>query len=409
MVRPSGRRGDDDLGLVTDRTGRVEGRTVTASTRGVRGRHSTSNLSITPTPFAHGFHHGIGEAGYSTQPLAVPFRSRPPLQPHLSHTPVPYEPYRSAHPPSHPTDTIYDPYLHAPTTIGFLRVIGLLARNKKESDPYIFRERRRREVMMMVMVVMMIRMRVMMMERSSPICCTCSTSSGLDRRPRHGKGKGLRSRNKRPEVAHDVPAPIQKRKKVNASDWEQTGAVERDRGLLKCRSRYMALTGWDLTDSQAQPLASGSGVDILVFSHVCTPFRHSSEECKPYIQMFLTIGYKNENKLLDIRLRLDMMTTDEVQWIPYRTQDIRVGYPHGTESWTSVPAIPASSCTDDCIGWYLSRTHPRIQNPENIPSGYNVLVAPTMPLKALLDLIACEFFIDRILMVMSLDVRFEIY
>ncbi|KAI5652238.1 hypothetical protein M9H77_29425 [Catharanthus roseus] len=33
MVRPSGRRGDDDLGLVTDRTGRVEGRTIIASSR----------------------------------------------------------------------------------------------------------------------------------------------------------------------------------------------------------------------------------------------------------------------------------------------------------------------------------------------------------------------------------------
>ncbi|KAI5673600.1 hypothetical protein M9H77_13964 [Catharanthus roseus] len=134
MVRPSGRRGDDDLGPVTDRTGRVKGRTVTVLSRGVRERHSTSYFSFTPTPLAPGFHHGIG------------------------------------------------------------------------------------------------------------------------------------SRNKRPEVARDVPAPTQKRKKVKASDWEQTGAAEggpvdpelipsygghvagliwrgQDRGLLKCRSRYMALTG----------------------------------------------------------------------------------------------------------------------------------------------------------------------
>ncbi|KAI5681758.1 hypothetical protein M9H77_02986 [Catharanthus roseus] len=117
MVQPSGRRGGDDLGPVTDRTTRVEGRTVTALSRGVKGRHSTSDLPVTPTPFAPGFHHGTGEAGYSTQPPAVPFRSRTPLQPHLSHTPVPYEPYGSAHPPSHPTDTVYDPYLHAPTIV----------------------------------------------------------------------------------------------------------------------------------------------------------------------------------------------------------------------------------------------------------------------------------------------------
>ncbi|KAI5666019.1 hypothetical protein M9H77_15872 [Catharanthus roseus] len=78
MVRPNGRRGDDNLGPVTDR---------------------------------------IGEAGYSTQPPTVPFRSQPPLQPYLSQTPVPYEPYGFAHPPSHLTDTVYDPYLHAPTVV----------------------------------------------------------------------------------------------------------------------------------------------------------------------------------------------------------------------------------------------------------------------------------------------------
>ncbi|KAI5654929.1 hypothetical protein M9H77_32116 [Catharanthus roseus] len=38
MVQPGARRVDDDLRAVTDRTGRVEGRAVTASSRGVRGR-----------------------------------------------------------------------------------------------------------------------------------------------------------------------------------------------------------------------------------------------------------------------------------------------------------------------------------------------------------------------------------
>ncbi|KAI5652715.1 hypothetical protein M9H77_29902 [Catharanthus roseus] len=63
-----------------------------------------------------------------------------------------------------------------------------------------------------------------------------------------------------------------------------------------------------------------------------------------------------------------------------------------TETWTRVPAIPASSCTDDYMDWYLSCTHPRIQNSENIPSGYNVPIAPAMPPKALLDLIAHESY-----------------
>ncbi|KAI5683493.1 hypothetical protein M9H77_04721 [Catharanthus roseus] len=60
MVRPSGRRGDADLGPVMDMTGRVEGRPITASSRGLRGRHSTSDIPVTPTPLAPGFHHGTG-------------------------------------------------------------------------------------------------------------------------------------------------------------------------------------------------------------------------------------------------------------------------------------------------------------------------------------------------------------
>ncbi|KAI5649387.1 hypothetical protein M9H77_35392 [Catharanthus roseus] len=170
MVRPTGRRGDADLGPVTDKTGRVEGHPVTTSSRGVRGRHSTSDLPVTPTPLAPGFHYGTCKPGSSTQPSVVPFRSRLPLQPHLSHTPVPYEPYGSAHPPSHPTNTVYDPYLHAPTVV-------------RTRIPY----------------------------RSA------IKESILEFRGSH---------NKRPEVARDIPALTQKRKKVKASDWEQTEAAK---------------------------------------------------------------------------------------------------------------------------------------------------------------------------------------
>ncbi|KAI5654365.1 hypothetical protein M9H77_31552 [Catharanthus roseus] len=113
----NGHREDAGLGPVTDRTGRVEGCPVTASSRGVRGRHSTSDIPVTPTPLAPSFHHGTGEAGSSTQPPAVPFRSRPLLHPYQSHTPVPYEPYGFAHPHSHHTDTVYDLYLPAPTVV----------------------------------------------------------------------------------------------------------------------------------------------------------------------------------------------------------------------------------------------------------------------------------------------------
>ncbi|KAI5649825.1 hypothetical protein M9H77_35830 [Catharanthus roseus] len=355
MVRPIGRRGDADLSPVTDRTGRVERHPVTASSR--------------------------GEARYSTQPPAVPFRSRPPLQPHLSHTSVAYEPYGSAHPPSHPTDTVYDPYLHAPTVVrpripyrsaiqesilefrGQSRQIGVeffyqmlgAAPQDFSCNTHGYSHAKYDQVFEGDRVVEeQERVRSLHIQGEADKRGDDDgdggdddqdDASGSDGRPRHGKGKGLTGSFM--SVARDVLAPTQKRKKVKTSDWEQTEAVEgglvdpklipsygghvagRDRGLLKCQSRYMALTGWDPTDLQAQPLASGSAelhaVDTsrqnsqshqawiyLYFPMFSPPFRHSSEGC-----------YKNENKLLDIRLRLDMMTADEVRWIPYRTQDIR--------------------------------------------------------------------------------------
>ncbi|KAI5667794.1 hypothetical protein M9H77_17647 [Catharanthus roseus] len=270
MVRPSGRRGDADLGPVTNRTGQVEARPVTASSRGVRGRHSTSDIPVTPTLLAPSFHHGTGEAGSSTQPPAIPFRSRPPLHPHLSHTPVPYEPYGSTHPPSHHTDTVHDPYLHTPTVVQ-----PSIPYRFAFQEPTLYDGSQARQIEVEFFYQML---------GAVPQDSSCST---------HGYSHaeyGVSSSD------HYVPGP----------------AV---RGLLKCRSRYMALIGWELTDSQAWI--------YLYFPMFALRFRHSPEGRKPYMQMFLQIGYKSESKLLDIRLRLHMMTADEVRWMPYKTQDVR--------------------------------------------------------------------------------------
>ncbi|KAI5649723.1 hypothetical protein M9H77_35728 [Catharanthus roseus] len=126
------------------------------------------------------------------------------------------------------------------------------------------------------------------------------------------------------------------------------------------------------------------------------------------------LGYKNKHKLLDIRLRLDMMTVDEVRWTPYRMQEIRdcwVSTWHGLiayfdcvqpympdrasshlliESWTSVQAFLPNFCTEDYMDWFLPRSHPRIQNPSNIPRGFHIPVDPPMQAEALLDLVASE-------------------
>ncbi|KAI5662035.1 hypothetical protein M9H77_21358 [Catharanthus roseus] len=272
MVRPSGRRGDADLGPVTDRIGRVKGRLVTASSRGVRGQHSTSDIPITPTPLAPGFHHGTGEAGSSTRPPAVPFRSRPPLHLHLSHTPLPYEPYGSAHPPSHHTDTVYDPYLQAPTVVR-----PCIPYRSAFQEPILYDGSQARHIGVEFFDQML---------GAAHQNSSCSTHV----------------------YSHTEYG-------VSSSEHYVPGPGDRDHGLLKYRSRYVALTGWELTDSQAWM--------YLYFPMFAPPFRHSPEGCKPYMQMFPKIGYKSESKLLDIRLRLDMMIADEVRWMPYRTQDVR--------------------------------------------------------------------------------------
>ncbi|KAI5675718.1 hypothetical protein M9H77_06668 [Catharanthus roseus] len=58
MVRLGARRSDDDLGARRERTGQVKGRAVTASSRGVRGRHSTSDILSTSAPIAPGLQLG---------------------------------------------------------------------------------------------------------------------------------------------------------------------------------------------------------------------------------------------------------------------------------------------------------------------------------------------------------------
>ncbi|KAI5672327.1 hypothetical protein M9H77_12691 [Catharanthus roseus] len=360
MVRPSGRIGDDDLGPATDRTGRVEGRTVTASSRGVRGHDSTSDLPATLTYLALGFHHGTSKPRSSAQPLAIPFRSRPPLQPHLSHTPVPYEPYGSALPSSHPTNTV-------------------------EGDD--------------------------VGDEEQPVhVASVAHSRGSDGRPHQGKGKELIGSFM--SVISLAEGGLVDPELIPSFGGYVAGPILRgqDRGSLKFRSCYMALTGWELTDAHVR-------VDISVLSHVCTPVRPGTEAYKPYIQQFPVLGYKNENKLLDIHLRLDVMTADELYMLdrvlrqfgyrqcipthPIQSQEacrppnnmlyvLRNTFVEALWLETSVLAIPPSSCTDDYMGWYFSQSHSRIQNPGNIPRGFHLPVAPVMPPQALLDLIARE-------------------
>ncbi|KAI5681524.1 hypothetical protein M9H77_02752 [Catharanthus roseus] len=156
MVRPSGRRGDADLGPVTNRTGRVEGRPVTASSRGVRG-----------------------DIVLLTSPLLLPLLHLVSIMVQGSSC--------STHGYSHAEYRVSSSDHHVPGPAD------------REQPIYV-----------------------------APVV----PATGSDGRPCHGKGKGLigslmsmmskfaGSRNKRPDVVCDVPAPTQKRKKVKPFDWE---------------------------------------------------------------------------------------------------------------------------------------------------------------------------------------------
>ncbi|KAI5656299.1 hypothetical protein M9H77_25092 [Catharanthus roseus] len=187
MVRPRGRIGDADLGPVTDRISRVEGSPVTVSSRGVRGQHSTSDLPVIPTPLAPGFHHGTSEAGIVGEEQ---------------------ERVRSLHIQGEADQRADDDGDGGDDD-------GDGGDDDQDDDDDDGDEEQTVHV--------------------APV----APASGSDGRPRHGKGKGLTgsfmsvmskfagSRNKRPEVARDVSAPTQKRKKVKPSNWEQTEAAER--------------------------------------------------------------------------------------------------------------------------------------------------------------------------------------
>ncbi|KAI5652705.1 hypothetical protein M9H77_29892 [Catharanthus roseus] len=69
--------------------------------------------------------------------------------------------------------------------------------------------------------------------------------------------------------------------------------------------------------------ASSRGAWIyMYFPMFAPPVRAGARLCKPYIQRFAMLGHNTDNKLIDLRIRLDTMTADEVRWTPYRSDEI---------------------------------------------------------------------------------------
>ncbi|KAI5657905.1 hypothetical protein M9H77_26698 [Catharanthus roseus] len=220
MVRLGARRGDDDLRTVTDKTGRVEGRTVTTSSRGVRGCHSTSDISSTSVPIALGLQ--LGRQFFEQLAGSVPVDS--------SYSGAEY---------------------------------GATARGNSSSDV------------------------------------------------------GKKSNNDGWEQTGPADGGPQDPVIVPSYNGHVAGCIwhGQDRGILKSRSRYVSLTGWTPSDPAVTWI-------YLYFPMFAPPVRAGARLCKPYIQRFAMLGHKTENKLIDLRIRLDTMTVDEVRWTSYRSDEI---------------------------------------------------------------------------------------
>ncbi|KAI5671051.1 hypothetical protein M9H77_11415 [Catharanthus roseus] len=273
MVRSSGRRGDDDLGTVADRTGRVEGRTVIASSRGLRGQHSTSDILSTPTPFATGMYYATGAPGSSAQPPHIPIRFRPPLLSHCPHTPVPYDIYGSSHPPSQPPPALYDPYVHASFVRPHIPYRCIVQEPMNEFSGLGRKLGAEFWDQMVDAVPIDSSVHGDNDDDDNDVDVDVDDDDDDDDGVEAGGEEGHvpvapaslsgRSHNKGPDKERDVPAPTQK-KKAKSSDWELTGLADsgridpeliplygghvagcifRDRGTLH-------LTGWTLGDPE---------------------------------------------------------------------------------------------------------------------------------------------------------------
>ncbi|KAI5674185.1 hypothetical protein M9H77_14549 [Catharanthus roseus] len=399
----------DDIGLVTDRTDQIQGRVVTALSRGVRGRHSTSDIPYIPAPFGPGIYYDPGAPGSSTQPPHLLVRTRPPLPSHCPHTPIPYDPYGSSQLPSQPLPTSYDPHAHAPS----------VPPHMPAQEPPLYRSKHQQRLNEPDIV------RSLYIDGEDdqvepkdddddgdsddnedepvlgPYIIVRLRSLGLDKKDLRSRLflRRLRSRHDQLIEVHRIQCLSLRTADIllvlyGMDKSELVGIIQRDLGIT-----YF-----------------GCGINAQELAQVVEDpdtVRPGANSCKPYIQRYAILGYKSEHKLVHICLQLDMMTDDEVRWTlykPFEIQDLWVTTWYGilayfdshpirplearrpannrmyvlknafietlwleapshllTKTWTNVPIVPPSRCTYDYIPWFIPRTHPKIQNPERLP------------------------------------------
>ncbi|KAI5661274.1 hypothetical protein M9H77_20597 [Catharanthus roseus] len=108
------------------------------------------------------------------------------------------------------------------------------------------------------------------------------------------------------------------------------------RCILKSCSHFVSLTCWTPSDPAVAWI-------YLYFSIFAPAVRPRAKLCKPYIQRFAMLVHKPEHRLIDLRIRLDMMTATKVRWTPYRLEVITNNLkrlPRSVQLPTTTPITP---------------------------------------------------------------------
>ncbi|KAI5659423.1 hypothetical protein M9H77_28216 [Catharanthus roseus] len=327
----------------------------------------------------------------------------PPFQPHLSHTPVPYEPYGSAHPPSHPIDTVYHPYLHAPTVVR-----PRIPYRSAIQEPILYDRGQPRQIGVEFFYQML------GATHQDSSCSThgysqaeygVSSSYPYVLGPADRVFEGDRVVGKEQERVRSLHIQGEADERGDddgdggdddgdGGDDDQDDDDDDDDDGDEEQTVYVALVAPISGSDRRSRHEKREGFDRQLYVGDEQTSQSHQVRAACYLQYILGSSLFSDKSGNIVPARLWPLLQDASRadakelagcWLLLEAPSHLL-----TESWTSVPAIPASSCTDDYMDWYLPHSHPRIQNPRNILSGYNVSVAPAMPPKALLDLIVRE-------------------
>lgn len=117
---------------MADSSSRLHGRTLIASSWGLRGHHSTFDIPTTSTPAVLGIYYDPSVPGSSIQPPLRPSRMRmPPSTLHGSYFSIAYHTYDSSslQPYSnYPISSSYDSYVSASSSYLYVRIASSLYR-----------------------------------------------------------------------------------------------------------------------------------------------------------------------------------------------------------------------------------------------------------------------------------------